>query len=139
MKALVMDASMACQLLLPEPLSGRAEAVVRDATDIHAPDLMLLEVANVFWKRVQRKELEDREARMLLSHFLRLDLRLTTAEMLLPAAMEIALASRRTVYASCYIALARSLNVPCVTADQRLVNALRATEYGKLIVWLGDL
>jgi predicted nucleic acid-binding protein len=59
--------------------------------------------------------------------------------MLLPAAMEIALASRRTVYDSCYIALARSLSIPCVTADQRLVNALRATEYGKLIVWLGDL
>jgi predicted nucleic acid-binding protein len=45
---------------------------------------------------------------------------------LLRSAVAIALAFNRSVYDSTYVALAVESNVPLITADERLVNALSA-------------
>jgi predicted nucleic acid-binding protein len=139
MKRLVIDASVACQLLLPEPLSDRATKLIDGALELYAPEFIHLEVGNALWKRTQRGELDIEDAQLHLASFLRLKIQFTAASDLLISALEIAVGARRTIYDSCYLALARSLKVPCVTADKRLVNALSATEFAPLATWLGDI
>ena len=53
--------------------------------------------------------------------------------------MEIALDTVRTVYDSCYLALAMLTESPLVTADQRFFNALRQTDYAPYLVWVSAL
>jgi predicted nucleic acid-binding protein len=50
---LVVDTSVALKWFIEE--AGRAQAVqMLDVADRHAPDLLLVEVANVVWKRPRR-------------------------------------------------------------------------------------
>ena len=54
-------------------------------------------------------------------------------------AIEVALATGRTVYDSLYIALAMNEGCRFVTADERLVNGLASTPYQVHAIWLGTM
>lgn len=135
----VIDASVVCKLLLPEPQADLAAELLKSAQELHAPDFVRVETANVLWKWVRRGEIEALDAQVRLMQMESFPITLSSANALLYTSMDIAAAADRTVYDSCYIALAKALRVPCVTADKRLVNALAATEYAPLVVWLGDV
>jgi predicted nucleic acid-binding protein len=66
----VVDASVAVKWYLPEAESTRATALLASGNILSAPGLIYPEVANVFWKRVQRGELEPGQARLFLLDFL---------------------------------------------------------------------
>jgi predicted nucleic acid-binding protein len=134
----VIDASVVCKLLLPEPQADLATELLNSSRELFAPDFVRVETANVLWKWVRRGELEPLDAQVRLMQMESFPITLRSANTLLYPSMDIAVAADRTVYDSCYIALARALNVPCVTADRRLVNALASTEYAPLVVWLGN-
>ena len=135
----VIDSSVACKLILEEPLSDAAERLLDPGISLLAPDFIHVEIANVLWKRVRRAEFELSDARELLAEAARFPIELRYTNDLLPSALAIAAETGRTVYDSCYIALARALNAPCVSADERLVNALNATPYRKFVLRLADL
>lgn len=59
-EALVIDASVAVKWLIEE--DGTAEALALRGRKLIAPDLLIAECANIFWKRVQRGELSKEEA-----------------------------------------------------------------------------
>ena len=121
---LVVDASVVVKLLLDEEGTDRARTLFdRDAT-LMAPDFLLLEVANVLWKRTIRREMAAEKAAEGLSHAASLPLALTSTPSLVTAAIELAIALSRTVYDCSYLALALRHDCPMVTADARLVNAL---------------
>src|SRR6266480_5901068 len=54
----VVDASVAAQLYVPEPLTSQAAALfamlAQANVTFHIPDLFYAECANIFWKKVQR-------------------------------------------------------------------------------------
>jgi len=50
---LVVDASVAIKWFAPEPLA-EAAAELRREPELVAPDFLLVEIANVFWKRMRR-------------------------------------------------------------------------------------
>jgi predicted nucleic acid-binding protein len=133
----VIDSSVACKLLLPEDYSGNAIALLESA-ELYAPDFLLIEVANVLWKRANRGELDIVDAQTRLMRAVSFPIKLRQTAALLYAALEIAVATGRTVYDCSYIALAKALNAPCVTADERLFNALSATPYQKYVLRLAD-
>ena len=61
MNALVIDASIAIKWVVEE--NGTSEALVlRKKAKLIAPDLLVAECANIFWKKVQRGELLKAEA-----------------------------------------------------------------------------
>jgi predicted nucleic acid-binding protein len=121
----VVDSSVAAKWFLPEPLSEAAELLLDPAFTLCAPDLLVPELGNVLWKRVTRGQLPSAEARDIVGAFGKVPIELVSSSRLLPSALEIALAYKRTAYDALYIALAVARDCIFVTADERLVHALR--------------
>ena len=141
MSALVLDASVAVKWFLP----AQDEALVPQALDLLArhtkselrflvPDLFWAEMGNIFWKAVRTRRCPRHYAEESAVSLRAKDLTTASSRELMSDALAIAITFDRTVYDSLYVALAVSHNIPLVTADERLANALAA----KLPVkWLG--
>lgn len=130
MKNCVVDSSVVAKWFLPEEHSDEARALLTSAVELVAPDLMPIEVASVAWKRVQRGELTAEEATALVHDLATLPVRIEPSDNLIESALELALATKRTVYDRLYVALAIAHDCEFVTADERLINALAATPFG---------
>jgi predicted nucleic acid-binding protein len=142
-KSFVVDASVAAKWFLPaagEPLTREAEELLgsylREQIRLLVPDLFWTELGNVLWKAVLRTRITQQHAQKSIAKALQLPLRVLPAIDLISQAMELALASGRSVYDSLYIAAAMSQGVELLTADERLANA---TGLRFPVRWLGAL
>lgn len=130
MSLYVIDAGIAVKWFIPEPDSDRAmrflENYNQGADDLVAPDLIVPEVANVFWKRAQRGDIAANEAEDNLRDLLALNLHLTPSSSLASKALMLAQAHQRAVYDCLYLALALDLACDLITSDERLCNAVGA-------------
>ncbi len=139
MKTLVVDASVALKWLIPETGSPQARELLSESYRLIAPDLLWIEVAAVTWKAVRRGDLSAEEAEQMASDLSAYPVEIVESLPLLPDAVRFAVETDRTVYDSLYICLAAREKVRAVTADQRLVNALRSGPYADRVLALGEL
>jgi len=108
---------------------------------ISAPDLLAPECANLLWKKVGRGELRIDEAETIALALEKAVMTLHPARSYLAAATRIARELGRAAYDCFYRALAEELQQPLVTADRRLVNAIRAERarrFAPLVVPLSE-
>lgn len=56
---------------------------------------------------------------------------------LMATALEMAVSHTISAYDACYVALAQRLNVPFITADEKLIHKLSHSTYQ--VHWLGNL
>lgn len=133
MKTVVVDASVAVKWFLPEPDAPAAVRLLDGRRRLVAPDLIRAEVGKIFWKLCARNLLAADEAAEMLDHFLSMPLEIHDSAFLLPAALEIAVATRRTVYDSLYLALAVELGATVVTADRRWANAINPGPFARFL------
>ncbi len=131
MKSCVVDASAICAAFFQEEHAVAAQRLLASDCNLHAPELIIAEVANVIWKRVTRDEIDADEATALLADFRQLPLQLTPSDALIEAALAIALETGRTIYDSLYLALAIDRGCRFVTVDKRFINALTDTPLSK--------
>jgi predicted nucleic acid-binding protein len=127
----VLDASALAAAFFHEPGAEQVRGLLTSGRTLHAPDLIYAELANVIWKRAGRGEISGDEAGELLADLLRLPLEATPSAELTESALQIALATGRTVYDCLYVALAVWLGGVLYTADKRLVNALADSPLAK--------
>ena len=123
MTPVVVDASVAMKWFVPEGLSPEAVRLLDGGFELMAPDLLFPEFGNVLWKKISRREIPPAEGPAILAGLGKIPFVVIAAAPLLEAALEIALATRRTVYDSLYVAAAVSRDCTLVTADDRLVRA----------------
>jgi predicted nucleic acid-binding protein len=137
MRTLVVDASVAAKWFLREPDAPAAVRLLDGRRRLAAPDLIYCEVGNIIWRLHTRGTLSTEEASQMTDDFLAMPLEIYSSALLLPSALEIAIATNRTVYDSLYVALAIELDAKVVTADQRWVNALRGGPFARYVRPLG--
>jgi predicted nucleic acid-binding protein len=135
----VVDASLALKWYLPEVHHEAALRLLAPDVRLHAPDLLHAEVGNILWKKVRRREITDAQARLIRGGFAAVPLATHPMASLLEGALDIALATEQSVYDGMYVALAVALGAPLVTADRRLVEALRRTPLAAHVVWVEDV
>jgi predicted nucleic acid-binding protein len=135
----VVDASIAVKWFVEEVHADAARCLLADVYALSAPDLLWPECGNILWKKVQQGELTAQEARLIREGLELQPLHISPCRLLFEPALEIALDTGRTVYDSCYLALAMLTESPLVTADQRLCNALRHTDYAPYLIWVAEL
>lgn len=133
MSAVVLDASVFVKLFINETGSRRAVSQVKKAEALLAPDLLWAEAGNILWKYVRRDELEADAAESILRDMLQVPIDLTPSAELIEQALEIATQTDRTAYDSLCLALAVKANAVLLTADQRLVNALKGSPLGRFV------
>lgn len=135
----VVDASVAIKWFVEEEHAEAARVLLGDEYELLAPELLLLEFGNILRKKVQRDELETPEARLIRDGLEKQPIDLFSSSLLLEPALEIAFETGRTVYDSCYLALAILSDAELVTADERLFNALKDGPHRRHLVWVADL
>jgi predicted nucleic acid-binding protein len=125
----VVDASVGIKLFVDEPLSEQAHALFAKLTEdppaeLYVPDLFYIECANILLKYMRRfgRSLEDSQADLVDLNTLALK-PVSTVELMEDA---ILLASQKnlTAYDACYAVLAQRLNVPLITADKPMAQAV---------------
>jgi predicted nucleic acid-binding protein len=127
-EALVVDASVAIKWYVPEPGSAEAQAILESDRLLLAPDLLVAEIGNILWKRVQRGLNARTDVEEIARTFLAESrVHLVPSAGLMFRALEIANTYGATVYDALYVALAEGDGIVVVTADERLANRLAAT------------
>ena len=119
---MILDASAALDLLTVETEIGAwVGRQLEGERVLDAPHLIDLEVLSGLRKRVLRRELGTRSARLALTEFQELRIRRYPTDALLDRIW--ALRERLTPYDAAYVALAEALGAPLVTTDRRLARA----------------
>lgn len=117
----VLDASVAIKCVWPEQNSDKALALIDAGHELIAPDVFVIEVCHVLSKFFRQKKISEADVRVALGAVLDYRPTVEASAGLIPAAWEIALQSRCSIYDALYIALADREQCAFITADQKLV------------------
>jgi len=127
----VVDASVAIKWVPEEPFTDQASALFDDALARHqlpqAPPHLPGEVVNAIYRRTRRTSvtaIPPDEARLAVSHFLRLPIAVVAPQRL------------ASIYDGLYVALAKIVGADLWTADERLLNAVRT--FAPWVRWIGE-
>ena len=138
MSLYVVDSSVGAKWFFPEPHSDKALELLDDRHELHAPDLLLMEVDSVVCKRIRTREITVRIGREIRAALRRAPVRLHPSEPLLEPAFELAVATEQSIYDCVFLALAVLLRARIVTADRRFFNSLHAGRYADAVCWVAD-
>jgi predicted nucleic acid-binding protein len=124
----VIDAGVAVKWFISEEDSAIAHQLLtrylQGMDTAIAPDLLVSECGNVFWRRCRQGDLTPEEANESLADLLTLNIPLVSASSLAQTSLQLALQHQRTMYDSLYLALAQERDCPLMTADERFFNAV---------------
>lgn len=130
----VVDASIAIKLFIEQEGSEQAGALfaelsVNPDSKLYVPELFYAECANVLWQCVRRANYPATEAKTSLGRLKTVGLQKVALSEWVSEALDIAIAHGISAYDACYVELAKRLEVPLVTADNKLIRALENTAY----------
>ena len=130
---LIVDASVAVKWLFTEEGSAVSRQLLAHRIVRYAPDFILIEAANVIWKKARRKEIAGPHA--YLEELARLSDAIVPCPSadLVAHASAIALEIDHPVYDCLYLACAEVEGAPLVTADGRLRDVAEA--YPGVDIW----
>lgn len=138
MTKIVVDTSVAVKWFVAEQHSAEARLLLDQyqsgSLSLLAPDLIVAEFYNVIGKKHSRGILSETDAQAVLSAFHLIDFILSSTVDLLDGAFKIATTYRRSVYDSLFIALSERENCQCVSADEKVINAVGSSFPN--LVWL---
>lgn len=105
-----------------------------------APDLILAECANVFWKKIRKGELDAADASQALRILELSALVIEPSRGVAVRALELAEVLEHPAYDCFYLALAERRGLPVITADAKLAKAVgrKSTEVSVPIIMLSD-
>lgn len=138
MSLYVVDVSVGVKWFIPEVATPDALRLRSGGHELHVPAFFAVEFANILWKKIRRSEISRTDADDVLSQLPALPLTRHSDAALVPSAFDLADQTGQTVYDCLYLALAVRLGGVMVTADDRLVNSLSATQWAASAVRVQD-
>jgi predicted nucleic acid-binding protein len=121
---IVVDASAVVELLLRTPAAPSIQArMFDDLEELHAPQLIDVEVTQVLRRYVLAGELDGDHGRTLLNDLMLFPMRRHPHQLLLGRIWD--LRDKLSAYDATYLALAEALDAALLTDDKRLVTAVR--------------
>lgn len=123
----VVDASVAMKWFVDEDDTDRAEALLKADIAV-APALILSEVGNGIWSKRQSSGIDRAAASRFVCNLPQLLREVVALDELMEDAMKLAFDLDHPVYDCVYLALARSREIPLVTADKRFIAKAASQE-----------
>lgn len=138
MSAYVLDASVLAALYVNDPATEQSEAALArvEADELHAPDFVVLEVANVLWKRVRREELRAPDAMAAIADLSAASIQFHPIGGLVAQSLALALTHGFTAYDATYVALATRVGGIVMTNDGGMRQ--RGIEAGLPVITPGE-
>jgi predicted nucleic acid-binding protein len=135
-RPLVVDTSVALKFYVPEEgheqAVGLLEAAEAGATELLAPGTILPEGYNAIAQQRRRGWLDEEDANGVWEKLLAAPVYTYAVEDLIERAVEIANETGTIIYDTLFLALAEDVQTVMVTADDRLLRALKGTRYAPL-------
>ena len=128
---------MAVKGYFEEPVTDKARQVLDSAHLLVAPSLIIVEVANVAWKKQRRGEATSDQIR-LLGEGLADSFLLIPEDRLIGRALAIAEEIDHPVYDCLYIAASERWNAPLITHDKRLLEKIGNTAWNRIAIPLSE-
>jgi predicted nucleic acid-binding protein len=129
----VVDASVVVKWFVDEDHHEQARDILRADDTLLAPDLIVLEITNVVWKKTMRGEIDRAQAAIIASAILQGEPQLHPSTEFSERALEMALSLNHPIYDCVYLACAEHFDSPLITLDQRLCKAAANTEFESLV------
>lgn len=134
----VFDASVAVKWFVEEALHEEALFMLDNVSTAQAPDFIVVEVANVVWKKHVRSELTEEQA-----HDIVFDVRAYVPVLhpsidLISRALDISLTLNHPVYDCLYLACAETTDSILITADDRLHEMVQQTDLNERVRHLSE-
>jgi predicted nucleic acid-binding protein len=133
----IVDASVAAKWLVSEPDSDLAVGLLKHR--LHAPDLLFPECANILWKKLTRAELAVEVFDVAVDVLHALEVTIHSSRKFLRPAVTLSRRLNHPAYDCFYMALAQALEVPFVTADERLLRRARTSALPELVTLVQPL
>ena len=127
---LVIDASVAAGWFVPDP-GAEGQPTVPDEPLI-APDLIVAELSNTFWKIARGGGLKPDQVGRMVAAIPEYFMRLEPAANIAARAIQLAFELDHPAYDCFYLSLAEREGATVVTADKRLLRRLSGTRYEAL-------
>lgn len=137
-RTLVADASAAAMWFILEEDSPRAARLKSPAIRLIAPDWIVAECAQVFWKRAKAGDISGEYADWAIRNLPRWFADFSPAAELAPRALTIARELNHSVYDCVYLALAEREKTKVATADARFLKAAQKGGWGGFVISLRD-
>jgi len=119
----VVDASVALKWFVREELSDEAFRLLHSGEELVAPELIVVEVTNIAWKKLVRNQISSGQAATIATGIGQSDIRLLPSATFNERALEMAETLNHPVYDCLYLACAESSDAAVITADQRFYRA----------------
>jgi predicted nucleic acid-binding protein len=142
LKRAVLDASVVLKWYLPDEDHGRAalellKRYLADDLEIIAPSLLEYEIINGLFVAQKRSRLQEEVIIAALEGFMNLGIRMVGVSGFYPRVISFCRDFNRSAYDASYLALAEVEQIPFITADQNLFNAVKKDL--KWVKWLTSL
>lgn len=124
---IILDASVVAKWFFPYEEDSNIALKIRSlyllkAVSISVPVLIYYEVNNLIRTAIKSLRIDDNLAKEAYQGFLELDLIAYSSKELMAIALEKAVSLNISSYDASYLALAEYLDVPLITADQKLID-----------------
>jgi predicted nucleic acid-binding protein len=139
MQYYVVDVCVAVKWFVPEKYSLEAARLLSGSYGLLAPDYLLPEAGNVFWKKIRFNEISVEEGQQALTAIQNSPMQLVDSKLLLQDAFDLANQSGRSIYDCFYLALAIRENCQMVTSDEKFFNALQNTGWASSLCWIARI
>lgn len=141
MKRAVLDASVVLKWYLSDEEHGQAaldllKRYLADDLEMIAPSLLEYEVINGLFVAQKRSRLQEGVIIAALEGFMNLGIRMVGVSSFYPRMIYFCRVFKRSAYDASYLALAEAEQIPFVTADESLFNAVKKDL--QWVKWLGD-
>ncbi|MDP6352990.1 MAG: type II toxin-antitoxin system VapC family toxin [Alphaproteobacteria bacterium] len=130
--SMVIDASVAIKWFVVEDQSEQALELLEHDDRLLAPDFIVLEIANITWKKARRGEIEAAHALSIATAIRQGPLTFHASTELNDRALQIALELDHPIHDCLYLACAEYHQCPLITADRRLHARVQNTNLADL-------
>lgn len=134
----VVDSGVCVKWLIKEEHSEKAIGLLSSNLELVAPDIVLVQAANVLWKTAKRGLLTPQQAEARLTDLPSFFGRLLPMFDLAPEALALGMAINVPIYDCVYVVASRRAGASLVTADSKLMANLAGTSDHSSVIHIAD-
>ena len=136
---IVVDASVAAKWFIAEENDHDSLELLKRPFEIHAPNLLFLELDNVLCKLIRRGLLSEDIGFEIHDRILDFPIEIHPFPSLQEEALKLAVRTKRSMYDCIYLSLAEVLDCRMVTADRKFFESLKVGPMSRHLLWVADL